>query len=380
MSHRNFDEQTQCNLLTLIDISYMAEQPARVRNWCFTWNADEENMEDFKWSDVGAACPCAGWPDAEPKIAYLVCQVERAPETGHVHVQGYIQFKAPMRMAALKKLCDSAHWEPRFGTHDQAKAYCMKEDSRVNGPWELGQELGGQGKRNDLEAIVNLVKAKRTNLEIFDEVGSAAARWGKQICFARFTFSESDSDRQLQGVRVLVLYGATGAGKTYAAINLIAGGKDYYICEAPSHKDSKVWFDGYETQKTLILDDFEGSFCAYRYLLRLLDKYKLKIEVKGGHAWACWTTVVITSNIHPSGWYSGVDLAPLRRRLTEIRLCEQQGAYKKVDFDEHLLDQDFVNFVRGDEVPDSQTATPYVPHQNDLLGSQQLGVTMNDDE
>jgi len=282
-----------------------------------------------------------------------------------------------MRMAALKKLCYAAHWEPRFGTHEQARAYCMKEESRIQGPWELGEQLGGQGKRNDLEAIVKLVKAKRTNLEIFDEVGASTARWGKQIAFARFTFSEADSDRQLQGVRVLVLYGPTDAGKTYSAINFIAGNKDYYICESPSHPNSKVWFDGYECQKVLIFDDFEGSFCAYRYLLRLLDKYKLKVEYKGGHAWAVWTTVVITSNVHPSGWYSGVDLAPLRRRIHEIRLCEQQGTYKKVDFQEHLLDEDYVQF-QADQVADSQP-TPYLPHQNDLLGSQQLGVTLNDE-
>jgi len=39
----------------------------------------------------------------------------------------------------------------------------------------------------------------------------------------RFTMSEASSDRQLQGVRVIVLWGPSGAGKTYAAINYIAG-------------------------------------------------------------------------------------------------------------------------------------------------------------
>lgn len=199
-----------------------------------------------------------------------------------------------------------------------------------------------------------MVKARKTNLEIIEECGAKASKFAKHIQFLRFTYTESDSDRQLQGVRVVVLYGATGKGKTYAAVNYIAGNKDYYICEAPSHVSSKLWFDGYEGQRNLILDDFEGSFCQFRFLLRLLDVYKLKVEVKGGHAWAVWTTVIITSNSHPSTWYQHMDTAPLRRRIQEIRLIEEQGTYKRVDWTEHVLDDDYVNFA----TPAQQPSTP----------------------
>lgn len=311
------------------------------KNWCFTLNACEEDGEHIVWVTPGVSCPVASWMDSG-KIQYLVCQVERV---AHVHVQGYVQFTGNMRLAGLKKISPGAHWEIRRGTHKQARDYAMKEESRVNGPWELGEAKDSQGKRTDLEAIAALVKARKTNLEILDEAGACASKFSKQIQFLRFTYSESESDRSLQGVRVLVLYGATGTGKTYAAINYIAGNTDYYICEAPSHINSKVWFDGYEGQRTLILDDFDGSFCAFRYLLRLLDKYKLKIEVKGGFAWASWTTVVITSNLHPCGWYTTVDCSPLRRRISEIRLLEHQGTYKLVDWTEKVTSTDFENFT-----------------------------------
>jgi len=315
------------------------------RNWCFTLNANEADGEHIKWTTAGADCPVRAWLDCD-QIQYLVCQVERV---AHVHVQGYIQFTCVKRLAGLKKISPSAHWEFRRGTHAEAKAYCMKPESRVLGPWELGEEKDSQGKRNDLEAIGALVKAKKTNFEIVEELGASASKFAKHIAFLRFVDMETSSDRQLQGVKVTTLYGATGTGKTYAAINFIAGSKDYYICEAPSHKDSKVWFDGYEGQHTLIIDDFDGSFCSFRYMLRLLDKYKLKVEIKGGFSWAVWTTVVITSNIHPSGWYSSVDTAPLQRRLTEggseIRLITEQGCYKRVDWTEHVLDEDDQQFL-----------------------------------
>lgn len=205
------------------------------------------------------------------------------------------------------------------------------------------------------------VKEHKSSEEILEQSEGAAARFEKQIRYMRFVQSERESDRQLVGVKVYTLYGASGVGKTYAAINILAGGKDYYICEAPSHKDSKVWFDGYEGQKTLILDDFEGNFCSFRYLLRLLDHYKFKVEVKGGFAWATWTTVVITSNIHPAGWYTGHELSPLRRRLvekgSEIRLLEHQGSYTRMDWNENRLDADMQSLLPPVNAP----LTPMVP-------------------
>ena len=86
------------------------------------------------------------------------------------------------------------------------------------------------------------------------------------------------------------------------------------------------------------------------------------MEVKGGFAWAVWTTVVITSNIHPSGWYQGVNLAPLERRINEIRLLEHQGSYKKVDFSEHELDLDYVQFEEPTQI------IPATPVQSPQLG------------
>ena len=71
--------------------------------------------------------------------------------------RGYVVFSGKKRLQWLKRNCDqTAHWESRRGSHLQAKEYCSKEESRVDGPWEAGEEgdhLGGQGKRNDMLAL-----------------------------------------------------------------------------------------------------------------------------------------------------------------------------------------------------------------------------------
>lgn len=117
-----------------------------------------------------------------------------------------------------------------------------------------------------------------------------------------------------------------------------------------------MWFDGYSGQKTLILDDFSGDFCNYRFLLRLLDCYKMKIEVKGGHAWAVWTTVVITTNVHPSGWYPHVDTTPLQRRIKEIRMSTEKGYYQLFDWNERSLG-DLIAYT-ADPVPSTSAPVP----------------------
>ncbi len=68
----------------------------------------------------------------------MVWQKEKG-ENGTVHLQGYVAFSVRKSLATMKNVNGSAHWEVRRGTHDEAKAYCMKPESREAGPWEEGQ-------------------------------------------------------------------------------------------------------------------------------------------------------------------------------------------------------------------------------------------------
>lgn len=75
---------------------------------------------------------------------FVVWQREKGAE-GTEHLQGYIELHAPIRLSAMVEWLRGAHFEPRRGTRDQARDYCMKEDSRLAGPWERGDFDTGKG-------------------------------------------------------------------------------------------------------------------------------------------------------------------------------------------------------------------------------------------
>ena len=83
--------------------------------------------------------------------------------------------------------------------------------------------------------------------------------------------------------------------------------------------NGKVWFDGYNGEDILLIDEFTPEMVPYNYFLHLLEGYKLRLPVKSRFTYANWSTVYITSNWHPKDWYPKVGYTQaLCRRLTRI--------------------------------------------------------------
>lgn len=70
---------------------------------------------------------------------YAIWQLEKG-ENGTEHIQAYVYWKKPVRFAKVKEVFPRAHIEPRRGTHEEAKAYCSKTETRLEGPWMKGEE------------------------------------------------------------------------------------------------------------------------------------------------------------------------------------------------------------------------------------------------
>jgi len=266
---------------TILRFDYMAQQ----RNWVFTLNnpTETEKPEDLIEKVF----------TPEQKVRYVVFQKEKGDE-GTEHYQGYVEFSTPKRLAAVKKLLPRAHWEARRGTADEARDYCMKDDSRVNGPWESGTFTKTPGKRTDLEDLYKLARSTATLAEVADACPGPYMRHYKAVQHVR-QLAALDKPTRTEDLKVYVLYGAPGLGKTRTVYNKFP---DVY--SVPLGKD--LWFDNYKGERIVLLDDFSGNLRLVD-CLRLLDRYPIQVPVKGGFVWWCPAKIFITCNVHPRNWY-----------------------------------------------------------------------------
>lgn len=241
---------------------------ARSRAWCFTYNSTPEHLLLLPaWQPE--------FLQALPDDVYVVCQLERAPATGQLHIQGYIHFPQPKTMSGVKKFCsnEQLHLEKPGGSPAQNKTYCTKEDTRVDGtePFEHG-ELPQQGKRTDIATFVS---------ELTASSGSLDASNPEHLQHVLLRPSGVRALQQLLAVparpastppQVFVLWGAPGTGKSRAVRDFAAGhGLALHVFLPANH--GKLWFDGYTNQPVALYDDFQDDI-PYPLLLRMLDRYE----------------------------------------------------------------------------------------------------------
>lgn len=234
------------------------------------------------------------------QVRYLIYQWERCPRTKKIHAQGYVELKSPAKMAGIKtKLgIPNAHCERRMGTKEQAIAYCC--DREKSGVMleipvvESGDRIAKQGERNDLKELYEDMEKKCAPKDLLKKYPAAHFRYSKGIQFVKSILD--DDQKTIRDVKVHVYWGVSGAGKTH---KVYAENEDVYSLVDPEGK----WWDGYDGQETLLIDEFNGQM-PIELLLKVLDKYPLKVPVKGGFRQAKWKKVVICSNHEPGKWYT----------------------------------------------------------------------------
>lgn len=126
------------------------------KRWCFTIFCEDNDELEFRFQfNAFASCD---WG------IYGQCQLERAPSTNKMHVQGFVVFKTNKRLSAVKReFHPTAHWEIMKGSIEQNVAYTSKAETRVINtlPIKWGQipEVSSNGKRSDLEEVSNYISS-----------------------------------------------------------------------------------------------------------------------------------------------------------------------------------------------------------------------------
>ena len=243
-----------------------------------------------------------------PKGAtYMACQLERGQE-GTPHFQGYVELERRTRYSTLQPPDDgqTIWFAKRRGTQQQAITYATKPDTREAGPWIFGEPNPncGRGQRNDIRELAAAIRGQTPFNTLVDDMGPTLAR---HLRFADRLRSitrpplrrDPHNPEFIPAPRVVLAYGRTGLGKSLQFWNTYGNDPTFYA--TPLATD-KLWFDGLDLEHTkILLDDFCGaaSKIGLGELLRLLDRYPVQVQVKGGFIWWYPTDIFITTNIHP---------------------------------------------------------------------------------
>lgn len=238
-----------------VDDSPDAKVLRQSRNFCFTMH----NYDPV----YGIEYP--------PEIGYIVYQKEACPKTGKLHLQGYVEFNKPMTwkmVIAMGGAWAHMHLEQRMGNQEEARDYCMKEDTRVPGtePIEWGVMAKSGQKRTmveDMEKLRKLISNGAT-YESLTWMEPMLAKCYNSIIKGMLTYHASIQSRELCPW-VVYIYGGTGLGKSFPVRELE---KDSLW--EPKLGDGSGWLEGYTGQDAILFDEFRGQI-KFSDLIQYLD-------------------------------------------------------------------------------------------------------------
>lgn len=256
-------------------------------------------------------------PSEIPNLAYCIYQ-EEVGDSGTPHLQGYLQFTRKQRGSQLRKIeqLAGAHFEPARGSLAENKVYCSKEEGRLGGPYEWGEAITtGQGARSDLLRVKRLIDDGATHEQMWDAEFNSMVRYHKSFT----VYKRVKTPRRNHQMTVFLFVGTPGTGKTRTAVTLAQFLGSYYM--VPPSKGSGLYWDDYDGQETVIIDEMDGNRMTPTFFNLLLDRYPLEVPVHGsaGHQFTS-KYIIICSNFMPSQWWKKgtFNLAALERRVTRV--------------------------------------------------------------
>lgn len=292
---------------------------ALVRNFVFTHNNYLDKDIEF-WQ----AFDCV----------YIIVGKEVAPSTGTPHLQGYVELKKRVSFKTLiESIPQGVHIEPRRGSQKQAIQYCKKTSDF----FEVG-EPKRQGSRTDYELARYMLENNMSVVQAMDElenftIGTIKAYEKLQ----KYISIGNDRDKPT----VTWLYGPGGSGKTSRAYEL--AGSSVYKCDLLN----KGWFDGYDRQEAVIIDDFHCSKDddeLFKTILAITDRYPYRVNVKGCTVWFTPRKVIFTSQqspwdiwtpdrpiqhvnkkLGPKFYNEGVKLRQIMRRIDTVEYMSKES-------------------------------------------------------
>lgn len=250
-------------------------------------------------------------------VRYLLFGRETG-ESGTRHLQGYIYFASPKTFRQAKaKLGERCHLEKAKGGSRANYDYCTKDgDYEEFGTRPKDPKDKGAMEKERWGEI--LTKAKAGDLEwVADNHPKTYLQHYSTLCRIKKDFMNVVTDAD--GTTGVWYYGAPGAGKSRLARDRADG--------LPYLKNCNKWWDGYQGQKTVIIDDLDKNHKVLGHHLKIwADRYAFIAEVKGGAIQIRPDAIVVTSNYRPEDIFDDAELIrALRRRFQVLHLITYNG-------------------------------------------------------
>lgn len=257
-------------------------------------------------------------------------------ENGTPHLQGACIIGSQCSFSKIKTLTGfkRAHIEVMRGKPSDSRTYCTKEDSNA---FETG-ELPTPGKRTDIADVVERIQKGENLRNLAGDVqgGVAVVKFYRGLTVLRSLCRP----RRSAPPCVFWLYGKTGTGKTRTSMEL-SRRINTFMELPPSDiwisSGELRWFDGYDGQFCAIFDDFRNKLVKFSFFLRLLDRYPVAVEFKGGFTEWVPSVIFITCPYSISDTFSTraehvpEDLQQLRRRVSgEYEFTGEDGELSDV--------------------------------------------------
>lgn len=281
----------------------------RARGWMLTINAEKHEKSEV--DAILGSVPTAA-----------VYSEEAGSSTGYQHYQVFAYWEGKTTGSRVRALFGDAHCEPAGKPAVACAAYCSKDKTHLSGPYWLGAYDTVPGMKPTTEQVGRKSKFSEAQQHIeegwrYEDFLNDAEwmAWGlrhrqaiQDLAMARNARLYGEHDRE---VSVDYVFGPAGSGKTKSVLDIF-GRRSVFMADL----GSAFPFDGYSGESVLLLDDFRSSI-IFNDLLRILDCYPLRVNVKGSHSWACWTKVVISANIPLTEQYPNLNERkdPLLRRF-----------------------------------------------------------------
>ena len=277
-----------------------AKEPTVSRRWVFThWLQGTQTVESARKRllDFGMS----------KKAHYMVAQFEGEER---VHIQGYVELTSNARKSGvIPLLWKSTEWDIARADSAVNTRYCTKTaECPFEWPDEKTYRTSGteaivigeprrtrQGHRSDLDDIKEMMDEGRSMAEIADTYFGTFVRNFRGL--REYKILKQQKDRPLPTVEIL--WGGSRTGKSLYCRTMFDP-EDTFFLSKPN--GNRVWWDGYDGQSTVVIDEYYG-WMPYDFILRLLDAGPLTVETKGGSVSMLATRFIITSNTHPFDWY-----------------------------------------------------------------------------